>query len=113
MVENESDTAPANDDDAPAPKVPLFFALSDLPDWLRAPLPPATPAPPVVRHESARARQAWATSDMIATPNETNEFQTAGATALTRLLPAAPVPPRKRRGLFGFGAMLLLSAFVA
>lgn len=120
MVRDESDSAPDNDNtpiadsgDLPVPRVPLFFALSDLPEWLRAPLPSAPPTPPVVRHESARARQAWATSDMIATPDETGEFQAAGATALTRLVPAVPVPHRKRRGLFGFGATLPLSAFVA
>ncbi len=50
---------------------------------------------------------------MIATPDETGEFQAAGATALTRLVPTVPVPHRKRRGLFGFGATLPLSAFVA
>lgn len=123
MVGNEGEIAPDTEDvpaledgDAPTPTVPAFFAVSDLPDWLRAPLPSALPTAPVssvIRHESARARQAWATNDAIATPDETGEFQTAGATALTRLVPTAPVPSRKRRGLFGLGATLPLSAFVA
>lgn len=123
MVGDERDTTPDNEDtaatadgDALAPKVPVFFTPSDLPDWLRAPLPfapPALPAPIEMRHESARARQAWATSDGGATPDETGEFQAAGATALARLVPTTPVPPRKRRRLFGLGATLPLTAFVA
>jgi len=103
MGEDEYSFAPDEVDET-APKIPTFFQPSDLPDWLREPL---SIAPPPTRHESVRARQAWATAERTHAPEETGEFQTVGKTTLTRLVPTPPTRnARKRRGLFGIGAAL-------
>lgn len=90
------------------PPIPAFFAPDDLPEWLR---PPSAPVPSV-RHESARARQAWGLPDENTAPAETADFEVAAATVLARLVPS-PRPPKKRRGLFGLGAALALLAGAA
>lgn len=111
MSEDEYSFAPDEVDET-APKIPTFFQPSDLPDWLREPL---SIAPPPTRHESVRARRAWATSERTnAAPEETGEFQTVGKTTLTRLVPTLPTRnARKRRGIFGIGATLPTLPIVA
>ncbi len=93
-----------------APALPVFFAESDLPDWLRT--APESPAPAPAA-SSSRARLAWGSADAPVAPPRTDDFRAIATTTLDHLVPQ-PAPPRRARRWSGlFSVFVVLAVMLA